>query len=203
MPHDSSESVVFPFGKFKGYTLAHIIRESPDYAYWIKDKADFSPIWREAVSLALQNQDISHLDLPRVKTTENKYHQYKKVIEISEVDDEMAKINMPYDKSLIERFKVTIDGRKWNDKEKQWEFPLVQLPKVIEIIKTYEVKVTPKIKLLYQQIIEEKETRHRIREQDDSSFTFLKKIYHFCEVGYIYNWEELEPNKLTKYYIKE
>ena len=170
MPHDSAESVVFPFGKFKGYTLAHILRESPDYAYWIRDKADFSPVWREAVTLALQNQDIGHLKLPRVKTTENTYVQHKKVIEISELNKEMAKINMPYDKSLIARFKSTIDGRKWNDKEKQWEFPLVQLPKVIEIIKTYEVKVTPKIKRLYKEILEEQQVRREVREKEDTDF---------------------------------
>ena len=170
MPHDSAESVVFPFGKFKGYTLAHIIRESPDYAYWIRDKTNFSPIWREAVTLALESKDIGHLKLPRVKTTENKYVQHKKVIEISELNKNMAKINMPYDKSLIARFKSTIDGRKWNDKEKQWEFPIVQLPKVVEIIKTYEVKVTPKIKKIYQNVLEEQKLRHEVRQKEDTDF---------------------------------
>lgn len=186
MPHDSAESVVFPFGKFKGYTLAHIIRENPDYAYWIKGKDGFSPMWREAVTLALENKDISHLKLPRVKTTENKLVKHKKVIEISELSKDMAKINMPYDKSLIHRFKSTIDGRKWNDKEKQWEFPIVQLPKVIEIIKTYEVKVTPKIKRIYKQVVEEQKVRREVREKEDTDFKvegLLLELFPYQKVG--------------------
>ena len=79
MIHDSAESVVFSFGKYKGYTLAHVIREHPHYIYWIRDNTDFSPLWREAVSLALQNKDVSELDLPRVKVTQ-KFGKQNKVL---------------------------------------------------------------------------------------------------------------------------
>ena len=159
MIHDSAESVVFPFGKYKGYTLAHVIREHPHYIYWIRDNADFSPLWREAVSLALQNKDVGQLDLPRVKVTQ-KFGKQKKTVEISEINEITAKINMPYDRSLIERFKFEIDGRKWNDKEKHWRFPIVQLPKVVSIIKNYEVKCTRKIKRRYKELLEETKVRH-------------------------------------------
>jgi len=185
MIHDSAESVVFSFGKYKGYTLAHVIREHPHYIYWIRDNADFSPLWKEAVSLALQNKDVGQLDLPRVKTTQV-FGKQKKTVEISEVNKTTAKINMPYDKSLIEQFKSEIDGRKWNDKEKHWQFPVVHLPKVVSIIKNYEVKCTRKIKKIYKELLEETRVRHEVREKEDTDFEIPElnlPLFNFQRVG--------------------
>jgi SWI/SNF-related matrix-associated actin-dependent regulator of chromatin subfamily A-like protein 1 len=172
MSHDSADSVIFTFGKYSGHTLGHVIINDVGYLHWIRDNDTFDPIWKEAVVKSLADEDISHLKLPRVKTNEKVPSKIKskKVVEIVEKNKTTAKIFMPYDKSLIARFKMEVDGRKWDGEEKCWEFPLVQLPKVVSIIKVYEVKCTPKIKKLFKEIVEDKNKRHEIRSKADTDF---------------------------------
>jgi SWI/SNF-related matrix-associated actin-dependent regulator 1 of chromatin subfamily A len=186
--HQSAEEAVFSFGKFSGFTVAHIIRNSPAYLTWISNNESFDPVWKEAARLALNGEDISHLKLPRAKASPKADAAIKgrRVIEIVEKDDRTAKIFMPYDKSLIARFKAEVDGRKWNQKEKHWEFPIVHLPKVVDIIKIYEIKCTQKVKDLYAVILEDKRLRHEIREKDDTNFEITGlnlELFPFQKVG--------------------
>ena len=98
---------------------------------------------------------------------------------------------MPYDRSLIERFKFEIDGRKWNDKEKHWQFPIVHLPKVVSIIKNYEVKCTRKIKKRYKELLEETKVRHEVREKEDTDFEipeFNLPLFPYQKVGVEFLW---------------
>lgn len=188
MIHDSAEWVIFPFGKYKGYSLAHIIRNDLGYCQWILGKEDYSPAWKEAVRLACNNEDIDHLSLTRkegrkpVKGVVGK----KNIVEIIEKNRTTAKLFMPYDKSLIAKFKATIDGRKWDGEEKCWEFPIVQLPRVVDLIKTFEIKVSPKIKKMYAKVLAEEKARREIREKEDTDFEIegLKlDLYPFQKVG--------------------
>ena len=188
MIHDSAEWVIFPFGKYKGYSLAHIIRNDYGYCQWILGKEDYSPIWKEAVRLACNNEDIDHLDLNRKKGHKPSDGEVEKknVVEIIEKNRTTAKLFMPFDRSLIAKFKETIDGRKWNMDEKCWEFPIVQLPRVVDLIKTFEIKVSPKIKKMYAAVVEEEKTRREIREKEDTDFKIdgLKlDLYPFQKVG--------------------
>ena len=188
--HPSAEEAVFSFGKFSGFTVAHIIRNSPQYLTWISNNESFDPMWKEAARLALDGKDISHLKLPTVKTSKKTSTAVKgkAVVEIIEKNDRTAKIYMPYDKSLIARFKTEIDGRVWNAKDKHWEFPIVHLPKVVDIIKVYEIKCTQKVKDSYKIILEDRKLRHEIRLKDDTDFkitgiTSNLSLFPFQKVG--------------------
>lgn len=181
--------MVVPFGKFRGYTIAHVLENAPSYAEWIVKNESFSQLWREAFIRARKGEDISDMDLPRLKGSKQSNSPKKRVIKISEIGRDWAKIEMPYDRSLIAKFKATIDGRKWNAEEKHWEFPLLQLPVVISNIHGYEIKVTPKVKKIYQEILEEKKVRHEIREKDDTDFEIeglRLPLYDYQKVGVEY-----------------
>ena len=187
MIHGSSEWVIFPFGKYKGYSLAHVLRNDYQYLHWIANKEGYSKVWQDAVRLAMNNEDISALDLPRKQGVGyTPAEKSKTVVEIVEKGTKTCKLFMPYDKSLIAKFKQTIDGRKWNGEEKCWEFPLVHLPRVVDLIKTFEIKVSPKIKKAYAALLEEEKARREIRAKDDTDFEVagLKTpLYPFQKVG--------------------
>ncbi|MEK9767583.1 MAG: SNF2-related protein [Betaproteobacteria bacterium] len=188
--HPSADWVIFSFGKYKGYSLSHILKNDPNYSNWILDKEGFSNVWKEAIRRARNNEDISDLKLPRKvgasvgSVGESSFE--KKVIQIVEKNDTTAKLLMPYDANLINRFKSTIDGRKWDEVDRCWEFPIVQLPRVVELINAYEIKVTPVIKELYQQILEDQNARLDIREKTDTDFEIegLKlDLYPYQKIG--------------------
>lgn len=187
MPHDSADVVVFTFGKYSGYTMGHVLRNDPGYLQWIKNNMSFDPMWREAVILALEGGDITHLKLPRKEGKKpTSFTQDRVVIRITKKNKTTAKIQMPYDKSLIARFKMEIDGRTWNGKDKQWEFPIAQLPRVVSIMVSYDVKVTPEIKKLHEEIVADNKMRHEIRLKEDTDFVIpdLKlPLFPFQKVG--------------------
>lgn len=187
MIHPSAETTVLPFGKFRGYTVAHVLTQSPSYAEWIINKKDFSAVWREAFSRAKKGEDISDLDLPQLKgKTSGGKESKKRVIKISKLDEFYAKIEMPYDKSLIHKFKTTVDGRIWDGDGKYWKFPLLQLPTVISNINGYDIKATKEISELYNAILEDKRVRREVRSKDDTDFEIegmLLDLYPYQKVG--------------------
>ncbi len=131
--HPSLDEVVFTWGKYSGHTLGSVRRTAPQYLQWITTTKTLPAKWIEAAQRALLGDDVSDLQLPRVKQSDKpkeEREQQTGPIEVHLKDTKTAYIVMPYNKLLLEQFKYEIDGRKWNGDEKHWEFPAVHLPKV-------------------------------------------------------------------------
>ena len=111
----------------------------------------------------------------------------KPVVEFIEKGRKTLQIYLPYNKYHIFQLKTHLDGRKWNGDDKCWEIPLVQLPRAVELFKnSHEIKVTPKVKKKYAELIEEEAARREIREKEDTDFEVpgLKlDLYPFQKVG--------------------
>jgi SNF2 family DNA or RNA helicase len=185
----SYDDVIFTWGKFKGVTLGNILRTNPQYLKWVSSQEFLPDEWVDAAKLALENKDISHLKLPRVKTSvkhntkvQNKSTDVKLFVDT--VDKRLAYISMPYDRALIEQFKYEIDGRVWNKKESRWEFPIVHLPKIKKIFP--QATYSQNAQKLLDSLLDRREKLDELRILDDTDITIkgLKiKPYGYQNTG--------------------
>ena len=187
--HPTSENVIFTWGRFKGHSLAHAARSVPSYLEWMSGQEGLPEVWRIAAAKTLLGEDIGDLDLPRTNAPNLSYKNLPETnsntVEVILVDKKTAAVIMPYNKTLLARFKYEIDGRKWNNDEKHWEFPIVHLPKFFTVFP--DAKCKPDV----LQKLEELKTRRRdldeIRKQeDDTEFKIpgLKlSLYGYQTVG--------------------
>ncbi len=186
--HKSVEHVIFTWGRFKGHSLAHVARSVPSYLEWMSGQEGLPEVWRIAAAKTLMGEDVSELDLPRTNNPTISYKDLPKTssdkVEVLLVDNKTAAIVMPYDKAMLAKFKYEIDGRKWNNDDKHWEFPLVHLPKVFTIFSNIKCdkKVLDKVKEL-------KSRRHdldEIRSLEDTEFDIKGMkltLYPYQKVG--------------------
>ena len=186
--HKSAEYVIFTWGRFKGHSLAHVARSVPSYLEWMAKQDGLPKPWGDAARMTLNGEDISELDLPR---TNNISYTYKNLptpstnkIEVLLVDKKTAAIIMPYDKILLAKFKYEIDGRKWNNDEKHWEFPVVHLPKVFALFPN--IKCDQKVLDIVEQLKSRRQDLDDIRKQEDTNFTIKGmqlELYPYQKVG--------------------
>jgi SWI/SNF-related matrix-associated actin-dependent regulator 1 of chromatin subfamily A len=166
-------SVVFTWGRYKGYSLQHVLDVAPSYLEWIVNTSAIPQVWRDAAKKALNNEDISNLSLPKVKSTSSIKPNTKSTsinIDIFLVDKKTAGILMPFDRELLDKFKYEVDGRKWNSKEKQWEFPIVQLPTVFKIFDKYNLRYKDDVENKLVELLGRRTDLDDIRSQDDTEF---------------------------------
>jgi hypothetical protein len=132
--HSSLDEVLFTWGKYTGQTLGNVLRTAPTYLQWIISTPGLPAVWVEASTRALNDGDVSDLSLPRTKMAHKPQTQETQLgpITIDLKDGKTAYVVMPYNKTLLEQFKYEIDGRKWNGDDRRWEFPSVQLPKMMK-----------------------------------------------------------------------
>jgi SWI/SNF-related matrix-associated actin-dependent regulator 1 of chromatin subfamily A len=185
--HPSLDEVIFTWGKYTGQTLGNVRRSAPQYLQWITSTPGLPAVWVEASKRALLDEDISDLSLPRTKLShipQTTQEVQTGPINIHLKDAKTAYVVMPYDKTLLAQFKYEIDGRKWNGDDKRWEFPSVQLPKMM---KTFPNAIlSSSAEKLLGKLQERREDLDEIREQEDTTFTVpgLKlNLYGYQKVG--------------------
>jgi SWI/SNF-related matrix-associated actin-dependent regulator 1 of chromatin subfamily A len=186
--HKSAEYVIFTWGRFKGHSLAHVARSVPSYLEWMSGQEGLPEPWRIAAAKTLLGEDVSELDLPR---TNNISFSYKDLpqpstdkVEVLLVDNKTAAIIMPYDKVMLAKFKYEIDGRKWNNDEKHWEFPVVHLPKVFKLFSN--IKCDQKVLDKVEELKSRRQDLDEIRIQEDTDFDIkgMKlSLYPYQKVG--------------------
>ena len=186
--HKSAEYVIFTWGRFKGHSLAYVARSVPSYLEWMSNQDGLPKPWGEAAAKTMLGEDISELDLPR---TNNISYTYQNLptpstnkIEVLLVDKKTAAIIMPYDKVVLAKFKYEIDGRKWNNDEKHWEFPVVHLPKVFNLFTN--IKCDQKVLDKVEELKSRREDLDEIRSQEDTDFNInglLLPLYPYQKVG--------------------
>jgi SWI/SNF-related matrix-associated actin-dependent regulator 1 of chromatin subfamily A len=169
--HPSLNEVIFTWGKCKGQTLASVRATNSQYLQWIVNSPGLPEVWKIASQRALSDEDVSDLSLPRTKLAERLTTDTPTKtgpIEVGLEDTKTAFIVMPYNKTLLEQFKYEIDGRKWNGDEKRWDFPAVQLPKLVKLF-PQAILSEPAQKIL-KKLQERREDLDEIRQLEDVEF---------------------------------
>ena len=170
--HQSSEYVIFTWGRFKGHSLAHVAKSVPSYLEWMSKQEGLPQNWQLSAAKTLLGEDISELDLPRTNNPTITYKNLPAVssdkVEILLINNKTAAIIMPYDRIMLAKFKYEIDGRKWNGDEKHWEFPIVHLPKVFKVFTNIKCDQTVLDKL--EELKSRRTDLDEIRALEDTEF---------------------------------
>jgi len=170
-----------------GYVKTH----NPSYLQWIIGADAIPDVWKIASARVIKGEDISDLSLPIAKKSlteelANVPLDKSLSIEFKIVNKTTATVTMPYNKPLIALFKYEVDGRKWNAKEKQWEFPLVQLPKAIAAFKGHNVIINSDIQKALNYLEKHRQTLDEIRVLEETEFAIpgLKtQLFGFQKAG--------------------
>lgn len=170
--HPSAYNTTITFGKFSGLSLGYIHDAHRGYLVWLSENEKMPTVWREAAAKVLLGEDISSLPLP--KSTFSGYHPKATV---RHIDKDTLSVKFDYDKELLERFKLEIDGRKWNGDEKYWEIPAVQITKLVELFGgTQNVEADDSTKQIWRNEKKRRQDLDTIRVKDDSDIEIPTKI---------------------------
>jgi len=177
--HPSAYNVIMPFGKFKNFSLGYILDASKGYLDWISGNETMPMKWRELAAMTLNGQDLSS-KWNIIQNTPSK-------AEVKFIGDATLQVRFEYDQELLERFKLQVDGRKWNMEDKCWEIPAVQITKLVDLFGgTNNVIADDATKKMWR---EEKQRRidlDEIRVKYDTDFEGDR-----VAVGEIENWNEI------------
>jgi len=178
------------FGKFKGHSLAHVYYNNQSYLTWMTQTVGIPEVWKEAAQLTLRGEDISQLKIARTNnptTTHTPQVSTDAAVSIHLKDSKTAVVVMPYNPTLMAKFKYEIDGRKWNGDEKWWEFPAVHLPKAFNVFGEKNIKCDEKVLKLLEKLKDRREDLDVIRvQEDDKEFTIdgmHLELYGYQKIG--------------------
>jgi hypothetical protein len=205
MIHPSAEHAILTFGKYKGYSIAHVYYNNQSYLQWIVDTVGIPEVWKEAARLTLTGGDISHLKIAKTNNPTSSPQQRTSTdtaVSIHLKDNKTAVVVMPYNQQLMAQFKYEIDGRKWNPDEKHWEFPAVHLPKAFKVFGEQNIKCDEKVIKLLEKLKDRREALDEIRVQETDD-VYANTLYRLDIVGHILGWEELKTDTLIQRYIKK
>lgn len=163
--HKSSYEVVITFGKYVGSSLGYIHDINPNYLEWLSTANGLPEKWAIAAALTLAGESVEHLDIKKTI-----YEPESISCEIWPLKKDKLGIKFSYDAELLSRFKIEIDGRKWNKKEKYWEIPSVQLPNIVKLFGTKNITTTDDIKELYKKLKTRRKELDEIRVRKESDF---------------------------------
>jgi len=189
MIHQSAEQAILTFGKFKGYSLAHVYYNNQSYLQWMTQTVGIPEVWKEAATLTLKGEDISHL---KIAKTNNPTSSFKPqvstdtAVSIHLKDSKTAVVVMPYNPNLMAKFKYEVDGRKWNGDEKWWEFPAVHLPKAFNVFGEQNIKCDDKVLNMLSKLRDRREDLDEIRVKEDVDFSIdgmQLQLYPYQKVG--------------------
>ena len=185
MPHRSSYEIIITFGKYKGYSLGFIADTEPAYLRWISQTISMPQRWRDASKAVLEGADVSSFALPK------SFYGRTPNCEAIFLKKDTILVKFEYDAELLARFKLAIDGRKWNSDYKGWEIPAVQILKLVEFFGgTENIRGDEKVKELYHQEKKRKEDLDVIRAKETSNidiptilplFPYQKTAVEFAE----------------------
>ena len=186
MAHPSAYQVIFTFGKHKGSSLGYIADTNSNYLRWLKG-SELPELWRIAADRTLEGETVEDLNLPRTRMKRGNGGQSgSQAAGLVIKDKKTAAVRFPYDEEILNRIKVEIDGRQWNDEAKCWEFPIVHLPKVVNIFGGIDkLKVTETVKKAYRKELKRRSDLDEIRVRLESDLEIATQIplYPFQRVG--------------------
>jgi len=144
-------------------------------------------LWRTAAEKALAGESVEELNLPRTRMSHGNSRQSgSQPAGLVVKDKKTAAVRFPYDQEILNRIKAEIDGRTWNAEAKCWEFPIVHLPKVVNIFGGLDnLKVTDAVKKAYKREQKRRSDLDEIRSriESDLHISTLIPLYPFQRVG--------------------
>lgn len=190
MLHPSANNAILTFGKYKGHSLSHVYYNNQSYLTWMTQTVGIPDVWKEAATLALRGEDISHLKIAKTNSPSTSHTpkvSTDAAVTIHLKDSKTAVVVMPYNPTLMAKFKYEIDGRKWNGEEKWWEFPAVHLPKAFTVFGASNIKCDDTVLKLVEKLKERREELDEIRiQEDDRDFQIdgmLLELYGYQKIG--------------------
>jgi SWI/SNF-related matrix-associated actin-dependent regulator 1 of chromatin subfamily A len=177
MAHQSAYQIIFTFGKYKGSSLGYVKDVDPGYLQWMA-AGNAMPVWKQAAQRVLADKSVDDLKLPRTtyapaKGSQNTSEQAGIVIK----NKNTAAVRFPYNMEIVNRIKAEIDGRKWNPDAKCWEFPVVQLPKVVNIFGGHDkIKMDTKARKKLLDEVNRRKSLDIIRAKEDTDFYVSTKL---------------------------
>jgi SWI/SNF-related matrix-associated actin-dependent regulator 1 of chromatin subfamily A len=190
MIHPSANNAILTFGKYKGHSLAHVYYNNQSYLSWMTQTVGIPDVWKDAATLTLRGEDISHLKIARTNnpsTVPTPQTSSDVAVTIHLKDSKTAVVSMPYNPTLMAKFKYEVDGRKWNGEEKWWEFPAVHLPKAFTVFGEQNIKCDDKVLKLLEKLKDRREELDEIRvKEDDKNFTIAGmqlELYGYQKIG--------------------
>jgi SNF2 family DNA or RNA helicase len=187
--HPSAYQIILTFGKFKGSTLGYLAERQRWYIEWLVGST-LPEVWRSAAARVLEGKAVDDLALPK---TRQKWQPPRQNASgpagIVLKDKNTAAVRFPYNEDLLNRIKGEVDGRVWNGDAKCWEFPAVQLPKVVTIFGGEDkIKWSPQAQQRYLKEVQRRRDLDEIRVKEDTDLPELKQgmkypLYGFQKVG--------------------
>ena len=185
MAHPSTYQVILTFGKFSGSSLGHVSERAPWYLDWLIG-SNLPEDWRAAAAKTMCGESVEKLNLPKMTQRWRPTRQSTSgPAGIVLVNKKIAAVKFPYNENLINRIKREVDGRKWNGDAKCWEFPVVQMPRVVKIFGKDNVKLSPDAEKQYLKEVQRRKDLDIIRAKEDSDIDIptILPLYPFQKVG--------------------
>jgi SWI/SNF-related matrix-associated actin-dependent regulator 1 of chromatin subfamily A len=180
--HPSAYNVFFSFGKFNGRSLGEVCNSNRSYLEWMAGADGLPKIWKERCAKVLLGEAIE-ADGPENPNAVPTGAQF-----VALKNGKIA-VTFDFDKSVIARFKDTIDAKKWNKDDpanKYWEVAAEQLPKLVEFFGgPKNIVADDESKRRYKKEIERRADLDVIRAKEDSDIVIPTKLelYPYQKVG--------------------
>lgn len=131
---------------------------------------------------------VDDIDLPRTSQKWKGVSKFQRPSEGAGIvlkSKKTAAVRFPYDEFIIGRIKREIDGRKWNNTTKCWEFPVVNIGKVVEIFGEGNIKLSEGARKKLVSETKRRKELDAIRVKDDTDLTIKTSIplFPFQKVG--------------------
>jgi superfamily II DNA or RNA helicase len=169
--HPSSYQAFIPFGKHKGKSFGFLAEMEPDYLTWLASAEQMPHAYRTAASKTLKGEDVTGLNLPnRVSPASTPVTQVSQKVDMWYIEKgQLIGVRFRLIGDVLDRFKATIDGRKWNGDTGNWEFPACHLPKAIEFFGgPKNVSATESVKKAYKKELDHRRELDEIRLKETS-----------------------------------
>jgi SNF2 family DNA or RNA helicase len=170
--HPSAYNVTITFGKYKGLSLGYIHDAHRGYLSWLSGADGIPNTWREAAARVLLKEDIEKLPLPNSSKS-----NYQPKATVTKKNKDTLRVKFDFDRELLNRFKLEIDGRKWDAEEKCWEIPAVQITKLVELFNgTKNIEADDATKKFWREEKKRREDLDEIRVKDDTDIKIPTKL---------------------------
>ena len=170
--HSSAYEVIITFGKYKNLSLGYIHDSHRGYLIWLSENENMPESWRVAASKVLLGEDVSSLSLPR-----SAFVGSPPKATVIKLDKDTLSVKFDFDRELLSRFKLEIDGRKWNPDEKHWEIPAVQITKLVNLFGgTQNIEADDATKEIWRKEKKRRQDLDEIRVKEDSDIEIDTKI---------------------------
>jgi SWI/SNF-related matrix-associated actin-dependent regulator 1 of chromatin subfamily A len=123
--HPSAYQVTFPFGKYKGRSLGEIYHVDRSYLTWVVQTPGMPKTWKELCQSVLDEKPVNAPIKPTASIP---------IIKPSLVARRKnVGVSFSYDRAIIDRLKMEIDGAHWDNENTQWVVSPAQLPRLVEM----------------------------------------------------------------------